>query len=145
LLTFYVLLQGASVPNLLATLKQCYLSSVAARTYPEVLDQLHHRNTTSPSTLHSSDRGEMIQISARSFMRAVKEVRPAVVQKNDMFSLLVDSIGSAPGQGQGQRSSLVCVEALQERLRRAVLLPYLESKVSRSNSAHGLGGCSGQL
>jgi hypothetical protein len=79
-------------------------------------------------------------------MRTVKEVRPAVVLKHDMFSLLVDSSGSAPrqGPGYGQRNSLVCVEALQDRLRRAVLLPYFEGKVSRSISAHGLGGCSGK-
>ena len=83
-------------------------------------------------------------------MRAVKEVRPAVVLKHDMFSLLVDSNGSAPGQvlgqgqGSGQRSSLVCVEALQVRLRTAVLLPYLQSKVPHRSSAHGVGGCSGK-
>ena len=143
-------MQGASVPNLLATLKQCYLSSVAAGTYPQVFYQLHHTKTTPLTTMHGCDSGETVWISASSFMRAVKEVRPAVVLKHDMFSLLVDSNGSAPGQvlgqgqGSGQRSSLVCVEGLQDRLRTAVLLPYLQSKVPHRSSAHGVGGCSGK-
>lgn len=127
---------------------------MATGTYPQVLYQLHHTKTTPLTTMHGCGSGETVWISASSFMRAVKEVRPAVVLKHDMFSLLVDSNGSAPGQGPGQgqgrgqgpgqRSSLVCVEGLQDRLRTAVLLPYLQSKVPHRSSAHSVGGCSGK-
>lgn len=117
------------MPNLLAALKHCYLSSVATKTYPGLQDQ---RNRESRNT-------ETIWISASHFMQVVKEIRSAAALKHDIISLLVDSSSSA------QQSSLVCVEALQERLRRSVLLPYLDTKISQRNSAHDLGGCSGQL
>ena len=121
-------------------LKDCFTQNICSLLFSQVIRGLLPTSSKAycaPTLTKSSVVGDRISVRASDFVYSIGEIRPTVALKNDILSLLIDN------SEKKEKLVLLCVEALQNKLINAVLMPYVDSNHSHqkhnSNSRRDAG------